>query len=635
MMIFRIGVSAEKKNSSIKSTDRNIFPFVFLLIFYLILVKAIVPEALAQEGEASVLIKDFDFYLVHQPDETEAAKLLKQRRLQLQAIISAEKNNLEKASDLTRKSVEDHIKFLENSITDIDEQIAKEGDTKVPRKVLHEVLEDYKNKELTYDDMRQAADEVEMAYVERGYLLAKAYLPVEEDGGIENGVLKIGISEGNVGEVKIEGQTYYKDRVIRRNFLEQVKHGVFREDIMSRDILLSKESVPSLETSIKLLKGDKPGTTNLVISAEDRLAIDWNLDFNNFGSKYVGEERYGTRVDITDPWWGSTLSIRGVTGNDYGDSSLVSGDWSIPLNMYGTRLNLNYLKGLYVIGQDLADLGVDGTTSIYGLSLSHPLIRERRQSLTFSLGYNNKYSKSYRLGELDSIDDLDIFSAVLDYDSLDRYLGKNLASLGYYWGSLNPDNEFPFSRTSAEYRFYKYYLSAVRIQRVYGPVNFILKASGQISNRNLVPIEQMAIGGYGTVRGHDTSMYLGDSGYALSGEIISGPPYIGNKVLLGQRISQLLQFALFYDYGRVYYANPSPGEYNDEKLKGYGTGLRLYYKDVFSFKFDVAFPTKKKNEREDSFKLYFLSSINLTSDEVPKLLHKIGSLWHNNDEADN
>ncbi len=627
MMIFRIDLSVKKMDFQIKTPDHKAFTLVLVLIFSLLLIKTAVPEAVALEDEPTVLIRDFDFYLVHRAVETEAAKMLKQRRLQLQTIISAEKSNLEQASDLTKKNIEAHIKFLEDSLEDIDEEIAGEGDTKVPRKVLHEVLEEYKNRELTYDDMREAADRVEMAYVERGYLLAKAYLPVEEDGGIENGVLKIGISEGNVGEVKIDGQTYYKDRVIRRNFLEQVKHGVFREDIMSRDILLSKESIPSLKTSIKLAKGDKPGTTNLVISAEDRLAIDWNLDFNNFGSKYVGKERYGTRVDITDPWWGSTLSIRGVTGNDIEDSSLVSGDWSIPLNIYGTRLNLNYLNGQYIVGQDLADLGIDGSTSIYGLSISQPLIRERRQSLTFSLGYNNKYTKSYRFNELDSIDDVDVFHAVLDYDSLDRYLGKNLVTMGYYWGSLNPDNEFPLTRTTAEYRFHKYYLSAVRIQRVYGPVNFILKASGQISNQNLVPIEQMAIGGYGTVRGHDTSMYLGDSGFTLSGEFISAPPYIGKKILLGQRLSQMVQFAFFYDYGRVYNANPGRGEYKDENLKGYGTGLRLYYKDIFSFKFDVAFPTEKKNEGEDSTAFYFFGNINITSEEMPKLLNKIRNIW--------
>jgi hemolysin activation/secretion protein len=160
-----------------------------------------------------------------------------------------------------------------------------------------------------------------------------------------------------------------------------------------------------------------------------------------------------------------------------------------------------------------------------------------------------------------------------------------------------------------------------------------MKGAGQVSNQNLLPIEQMAIGGYGSVRGHDTSLYLGDKGFTLSGELIFAPPYLGDKMFLEQRIKQMVQFALFYDYGRVYLTDPGLGEYNDERLKGYGGGLRLYYKDIFSFKFDVARPTKKKAEGEDSTVFYFLGNINLTSENWPELLRKIG-LWGGDDELE-
>ena len=572
------------------------------------------------EGSFGVLIKGFNFIRADKPPESEEVIALKERRLQIQAMVNAEKARLEDAPELTRRNVQAHIEFLENSLEDLGDEIAKQGDTLVSSPILHEAVVDYIDRELTLDEMNEVADLITMIYQERGYILARAIVPEQE---IEGGILTIAILEGDVGEVKVSGQKYYNERVIRRNFLEQIKHGVIKEELLEKGLLLS-QGLQSAETRVVLKPGEKTGSADIVLQTEDKLAFNWTLDFNNFGSRLVGKDRYGTYIDITDPWWGTTLSLRGVTGNDPKDSLLVKGDLSIPFGMYGTSLNLSYLEGRYVVGQELADLGLDGDTTIYGLSVSQPMLRQRNQSLTMSIGYENKYTRSYAQDELENIDDLDVYYATLDYDSLDRYLGKNIISLAYYWGSLNPDDAAPYTRANAEHRFRRYNLSLARIQKVYGNINFMLRGMGQVSNQNLLPIEEMAIGGYGTVRGHDSSMFLGDSGFTISGEFLSAPPFIADKILFGQRISQMVQLSLFYDYARVYYSMPQRGEYSDERLKGYGAGIRFYYKDLFSFKFDLARPTKKKAETEDSTYLYFMGTIDLTSDQFLQIFSKLG-----------
>ena len=91
MMIFWIGISAEKKDSLLKNVDRKTLVSSFLLTLCLFISCIVAPGVTAQEEEARVFIKDFDFVLPNRPQETEAAKLLKQRRQQLQSIISSEK----------------------------------------------------------------------------------------------------------------------------------------------------------------------------------------------------------------------------------------------------------------------------------------------------------------------------------------------------------------------------------------------------------------------------------------------------------------------------------------------------------------------------------------------------------------
>jgi hemolysin activation/secretion protein len=295
--------------------------------------------------------------------------------------------------------------------------------------------------------------------------------------------------------------------------------------------------------------------------------------------------------------------------------------------MYGTKLNLSYMKGLYVVGQELAELGMDGDTMTYGMSFSHPILREKNQNLTVSAGYDKKYSRIFIKDELENVDNLKVLYATLDYDSLDRYLGKNIVSLGFYHGKLYPDEDYPYSRKIADRRFNRLNLSIARIQKIYGNVNFMLRGLGQNSNNNLLPIEEIGIGGYGTVRGHNLALFLGDTGFTLSGELLSAPPFIADKVVFGQRISQMVQFSFFYDYGRVYYTAHLRGESPDERLNGYGAGIRLYYKDFFTFKFDLARPAKQKAKTEDSTYLYFMSSIDLTSQDFLNTFEDIKAWW--------
>ena len=141
------------------------------------------------------------------------------------------------------------------SLDQVDTEINIESDTRVPSKVLHEITAEYRNRELSLEDMTSVAELVTIAYQEKGYLLAQAYVPEQE---IEDGILKIAISEGDVGDVKITGQKYYDERVIRRNFLEQLRHGVVREELLEKGLLLSKE-LPSAETRIVLEQGEEQG----------------------------------------------------------------------------------------------------------------------------------------------------------------------------------------------------------------------------------------------------------------------------------------------------------------------------------------------------------------------------------------
>jgi hemolysin activation/secretion protein len=513
-----------------------------------------------------------------------------------------------------------------NQGSDLDEEIPEtegilikeitiEGNTVVDTPALQAIVAPFLNTELTIEDMGALTDLVTMAYQDAGYLLARAFLPEQE---IKDGILKITVAEGNISKITVEGQSHYRNRVILRYFKPQETHGVLNESMLEKGLLMTNET-PNLKTNVILKEGAQPGEVEVVINTEDTSVLTFGteigLDYNNFGDDVISKNRYGATIRITDHFFGSTTTLRGVTGDNFENSTLGIIDFAAPVNSYGSKLNLYYLKSNYVVGQQLADLGLEGWSEYYGVKFYHPFLKKKNKNLSLTFGYDHKFSKNLLMGENYSIDDINLFHATLNYDSVDRFLGKNIISFGGYAGTINFDDEFPTSRGYEESfdddNFYKLLLHTARIQKIRGHTNLMLRASGQYSDQRLVAMEMFGIGGYGTVRGYNTSLFLGDSGFNLSGELMFAPPFIADETLFNQRISQLVQLAIFYDYGQVKNNTVIPGEYGSRSLSGCGAGIRLYYKEVFAFKYDFGYALENI-EGEPDYVNYFLVSLNFS-----------------------
>jgi len=496
----------------------------------------------------------------------------------------------------------------DGEFTVLIKSIEIKGNTVIDTQTLQEKVDTFKNKDLTLEEMGEVADLVTITYQEEGYILARAYLPEQE---VQKGVLTIAVQEGKIGKIIVSGGRHFDERVIKRYFKPQEKHGAIKESLLEKGLLLSS-TTPNLKTDIVLKEGEQVGEVDLVVNTQDTsevtFGLDASIDYNNFGAALVSEDRYGISMNIIDHNWGSELKLRGVTGNTYEDSTLAALRLKIPVYHYGTKLTYSYLAGNYVVGQAFADLGLSGRTKNWGVGVVHPIITKKNMNLDIEFSYESKYSEQDQLEELAHIDDVDAFAVGLNFDNLDRFLGKNIVSLLYFMGSNDFDKEFSPSRANIDEDFWRINLIAARIQKVYGNTNALLRATGQYSPDRLPSTEQTILGGFGSVRGHAPSQFLGDYGYGVSAELMFAPPFIADKTIFGQRLAQMVQFALFYDHGGVYNHDSEPGEIDSETLSGYGAGVRLFYKDIFSFKYDLGIPVEKVDEGDDYIN-YFTGSL--------------------------
>jgi hemolysin activation/secretion protein len=402
-------------------------------------------------------------------------------------------------------------------------EILFDGNTVIDTETLQQIAQPFKNTKMTLDDMSSLTDLITMAYQERGYILARAFLKEQE---VKDGVLSISIAEGRVGKIEVSGNKYYRDQVIKRYFQQQEAHGVVKESLLEKGLLMTNE-IPKVKTNVILKEGEKPGEVDVVLNAEEAptltFGVEMGIDYNNYGTDYVGKNRYGASLKLNDHYLGSTLSVRGIFGDNVEDSAFGSVDFAIPVNRYGTKLSVGYLESSFAVGEELVDLGLGGESQFYGAQILQPILKKKNMNMALSLVWDHKYSEntSEETTEEDvlSVDESDRVGAALSFDNLDRFLGKNIISLEFFTGKVNPnlnsDGDYVTSRgefgTEVDKYFNKLLLRVARIQKLYGYTNLMFRGSGQYSRERLLPFEQFGIGGFGTVRGYNTSLFLGSS----------------------------------------------------------------------------------------------------------------------------
>jgi len=104
--------------------------------------------------------------------------------------------------------------------------------------------------------------------------------------------------------------------------------------------------------------------------------------------------------------------------------------------------------------------------------------------------------------------------------------------------------------------------------------SFVVWLRGQVASNNLLPSEQIGIGGYDTVRGYEERQLNTDAGFILNTEIRT--PFISlfPKSWGRKKYSEGLQFLVFMDYGYGRNHTPIPDEGKAQFLLGAGPGAR-------------------------------------------------------------
>jgi hemolysin activation/secretion protein len=444
-----------------------------------------------------------------------------------------------------------------------------EGNRLLPESELADAWEDLLGEPVTFADLEQIRYRLTRHYVDRGYVSSGFVLKPGQD--VTDGVVAFQALEGRIEEVRIQGTGGLHPDYVRGRLLPDPGTALDLGELQDRFELLLDD--PLIERMHGRLV---PGSARLEVEVERARPYELMIRSDNYRPPSTGAERgYLGAVLRNLTGWGDALELYGGLGYEGQGNELAVG-YAIPIGTGGARLGLRYERSdSSLLEEPLRELEIESETEGLELALSYPIVWTLRRTIALGvlLGrYKNETSLldvpfSFSPGAVrgeSRVSAVRLFQDILLRDPRQALALRSVLSLGVdtldatIHGDDRPDSQFVAWLVQAQYA------------RRLGDrgAELILRGGFQVSGDPLLPLEQFAIGGVGTVRGYRENEQVGDDGYAASVEL-RYPLWRGK--LLGQEDS-LIQGAVFADIGKSWMRSLWP-----DRPTLYSVGLGLLW----------------------------------------------------------
>lgn len=472
----------------------------------------------------------------------------------------------------------------------------------------------YLGKDLT----RSSIDEIKAAVAEyyrgKNFPLVRVEVPKQD---VTSGVLQLVVLESRLGCLSVEGGRWqWRDYLQKR--VEMPLGEPIDESRLSQNLSFLNKN-PFRRVDAIFAPGTEKGTTDLILAVEDRRPFRFYSGVDNTGVDPTGRNRffagfngtwvywqtdhifsyqYSADLDFHKfqahtadymlllPWKHSLRAYGGVTFvhpnlflpglENKGFSAQVSGRYSIPLTQWRS------LVQDVSIGYDFKR--TDNTFNVAELNFRGGTLVNLSQ---FMLGYSGSYQT--QTAKLSFVGELFYSPGKMVADQADKNFNK-----------LQPGavNDYFYGRAMLGY-----------LQRLPYSCSLSLVLRGQLSNKILLPSEELGIGGYDTVRGYEERQINKDDAMIANLELRSPPLSIARAISKNTKVKDAIEFLAFFDAGFGSYADPIPFQPDMEYLMGAGPGVRYTLDPYLACRLDWGFKLHHKDLYGGGFSMLHFSVV--------------------------
>ena len=439
------------------------------------------------------------------------------------------------------------------------------GNQALPTPELQALVADLIGREQGLSQLNAAAARITAYYRERGFAVARAYLPAQD---ITSGAVTISVIEGRIASQRLTNKSRLSDASAQA-YVGQLKDGeVIRSSQIDRGLLLLQDTPGVGNSRATLQPGASVGTSELLIELDPANAFNGNLALDNYGSRYTGEYRLGGNFNLVSP-----LKI----GDQLSFSALSSGSnlhfgrlaYQLPVDSDGLRVGAAYFDTRYKLSKEFAALEAHGSASSASAFAVYPFLRSQLGNLSGTLSFENKRLNDYVDATATATRKRVKATSVGLSGNLQDTLGGGGFSnfdLSVILGKLSIDSPTALAIDAASAQssgnFTRLAYGASRLQRLSDTAVLSVSFSGQQANKNLDSSEKFSLGGANAIRAYPQGEASGDEGQRATLE-------------LRQAFGQGLQGTVFYDFGRIKLNKTpfGPAAANSRHLAGAGVGL--------------------------------------------------------------
>lgn len=428
---------------------------------------------------------------------------------------------------------------------------------------LEALVADLVGSEHTLTELVAGAARITAWYRERGYLVARAYLPAQE---IKNGVVVINVLEGRIDKQRVNNQSRLSDESAN-GYLSAIKSGsTLQAQPVDRALLLLSDTPGVGGARATLQPGASVGTSDLIVELAPSAPYTANVELDNYGNRYTGEYRVDGTLALNSPLKiGDQLSLHALTSDQSMSYARIA--YQIPVGGSGLRVGVAYSDVRYWLGKEFVALKSHGTATSGSVFAVYPFIRSQASNLSGTLTWEDKKLGDRTDAPVTTSDkhvQLANFGLAGNHQDALGGAGFTAFDLSLVSGRLNMDavslaaDELT-ARSNGAFTRLAYNFN--RLQRLTDSNTLSVALSGQQAGKNLNSSEKFSLGGIYGVRAYPQGEASGDQGWLANLE-------------LRHSFKDTLQGVLFYDAGAVTTnRNQFAAGANTRNISGAGMGV--------------------------------------------------------------
>ncbi|NJO20366.1 MAG: ShlB/FhaC/HecB family hemolysin secretion/activation protein [Spirulinaceae cyanobacterium RM2_2_10] len=443
----------------------------------------------------------------------------------------------------------------------------------------------FTGRELTFAELLQARAVITQLYLDQGYLSSGALIAPQT---IADGEVQIQIVEGRLEAITVNGTQRLNPSYIRRRL------ALAGSKPLNVNRLLEGLQLLQLDPLIKNISAELQAaiarTRLLIVEVSEAKSFFVTPLLDNWRISSVGSFRRQIQFEQANlTGYGDQLL---ATYSNTKGSNVFDLSYTLPVNARNGTIRAGFgISRSYVIEDPFDVLDISSAANYYELSYRQPLILTPRQELAVGLTFTWQDSQT-TLG----LDDIGPFplSPGADLNGSTRVAALRLfqewtqrserhvlalrsqfsVGLEGLFGASSrtdpPDSGFLAWRGQGQW-----------VQLLAPELPLILGGDLQLSDRPLVPLEQIGLGGPTTVRGYRQEALLTDNAALLSAEIQI-------PIVRAPSVNGLLQVIPFIDFGTAW--NNGDVTLANDTLLGTGIGLLWQMNDSFTARLDWGIP---------------------------------------------